>query len=125
MIQWSEDSGDLHPPLTKRRPQFIPVSLLSCGWQIRNTELGMAVESVQRTRRELMTALEAAGVPTGSIHDVAEVFADPQVVAREMRIDLKEREEGGATIPGVRTPIRFSATPARYDHPSPRLPVAL
>ena len=68
-----------------------------------------------------MTALEAAGVPTGPIHDVAEVFADPQVVAREMRVDLKEREEGGATIPGVRTPIRFSATPARYDHPSPRI----
>jgi crotonobetainyl-CoA:carnitine CoA-transferase CaiB-like acyl-CoA transferase len=75
----------------------------------------------QHTRQELMTALEAAGVPTGPIHDVAEVFADPQVKAREMRVDLKEREEGGATIPGVRTPIRFSATPLRYDHPSPRL----
>jgi crotonobetainyl-CoA:carnitine CoA-transferase CaiB-like acyl-CoA transferase len=75
----------------------------------------------KHTRRELMTALEAAGVPTGPIHDVAEVFADPQVKAREMRVDLQEREAGGATIPGVRTPIRFSATPLRYDHPSPRL----
>jgi len=75
----------------------------------------------QRTRQELMTALEAAGVPTGPIHDVAEVFADPQVKAREMRVDLQEREEDGALIPGVRTPIRFSATPARCDYPSPRL----
>jgi len=75
----------------------------------------------KHTRQKLMTTLEAAGVPTGSIHDVSEVFADLQVVAREMRVDLKEREEGGAVIPGVRTPIRFSATPARYDHPSPRL----
>jgi crotonobetainyl-CoA:carnitine CoA-transferase CaiB-like acyl-CoA transferase len=75
----------------------------------------------QHTRQKLMTALEAAGVPTGPIHDVAEVFADPQVKAREMRVNLTEREEGGATIPGVRTPIRLSATPARYDHPSPRL----
>jgi len=51
-----------------------------------------------RRRDELLAALTAAGVPTGPINDVAEVFADPQVVARGMRI-----EAGG--VPGVASPI--------------------
>jgi crotonobetainyl-CoA:carnitine CoA-transferase CaiB-like acyl-CoA transferase len=80
---------------------------------------------VERTRgwkkAELLATLEQVGVPVGPIHDLAEVFADPQVQHRKMRIDLQEGAEGGVRIPGVRSPIRMSATPLRYDHPSPRL----
>jgi crotonobetainyl-CoA:carnitine CoA-transferase CaiB-like acyl-CoA transferase len=79
----------------------------------------------ERTRRfkrdDLLAALEKAGVPCGPINDIAQVFADPQVKHRKMRVDLPEGAEGGVTIPGVRTPITMSATPLRYDHPSPRL----
>ena len=66
------------------------------------------------TRAELMAACEAGGVPAGVINDIAEAFADPQVVARGMRID-----PGG--IPGIRTPVTFSASPLALDRPAPRL----
>jgi crotonobetainyl-CoA:carnitine CoA-transferase CaiB-like acyl-CoA transferase len=62
----------------------------------------------------LLAACEAAGVPAGPINDMAEVFADPQVVARGMQI-----APGG--VPGVRTPITFSGSGLSLDRPSPRL----
>jgi crotonobetainyl-CoA:carnitine CoA-transferase CaiB-like acyl-CoA transferase len=72
-------------------------------------------------RDKLATELEKAGVPVGPINDIAGAFADPQIKHRKMRVDLAEVEEGGVTIPGVRTPITMSETPLRYDQPSPRL----
>jgi len=67
------------------------------------------------TRDELLAALEKAVVPAGPINTVADVFADPQIVHRGMRI-----EPGG--IPGVRTPISFAGVPAiTSDRPSPKL----
>lgn len=74
-----------------------------------------------RARDELLAALERVGVPAGPIHDVAEVFADPQVIARGMRVDLPAPEVAAGSIPGVRTPILLSRTPLAYGAPSPRL----
>lgn len=53
------------------------------------------------SKAELLKACEAAGVPAGPINDMAEVFADPQVRAREMVSD-----DNG--VPVVRGPFRFS-----------------
>ena len=50
---------------------------------------------------------------------MAAVFADPQVVHRQLRLDLPRA--GGGTVPGVRTPIRMSGTPLVYERASPRL----
>lgn len=61
----------------------------------------IATETGKWPRDALLAALETVGVPAGPINTVAEVFADPQVLARALRID----PEG---IPGVRTPITFS-----------------
>jgi len=66
------------------------------------------------TRDGLLAACEAQAVPAGPINDMDDVFADPQVVARRLRID-----PGG--VPGVRTPILFSDAPLSLDVPSPRL----
>jgi len=71
------------------------------------------------TRADLLAALEAAGVPAGPINTVADVFADPQVAARGMRLDLPAGD--GETIPSVRTPILMSETPPAYERASPRL----
>jgi crotonobetainyl-CoA:carnitine CoA-transferase CaiB-like acyl-CoA transferase len=81
----------------------------------------IAARAVRMTRAELLSALERAGVPTGPIHDIAEVFADPQVVARAMRLDLPAPDAAAGTVPGVRTPILFSRTPLSYEQASPRL----
>ncbi|SLN67333.1 Succinyl-CoA:(R)-benzylsuccinate CoA-transferase subunit BbsF [Pseudoruegeria aquimaris] len=66
------------------------------------------------TKAELLAACEDQGVPAGPINDLAEVFADPQVQHREMRVDL----EG---VPSVRTPIRFSDAELSLRRPAPKL----
>lgn len=55
---------------------------------------------------ELAAALEAAGVPCGPINNLAQVFADPQVRARAMRVDVPHSVAG--SVPQVRHPVRFS-----------------
>jgi len=64
-------------------------------------------EATRRFERDaLLKVLEAAGVPAGPINTVAQALADPQVLAREMVV--KVTREDGSTLPGLRTPIRFS-----------------
>ncbi len=70
---------------------------------------------------DLIAKLEAVQVPAGPINDLAQVFADPQVVARGMRIERPSAAAQGGTIPGVRTPISFDGWPAASDRPSPQL----
>ncbi|HEY0284276.1 MAG TPA: CaiB/BaiF CoA-transferase family protein [Vicinamibacterales bacterium] len=66
------------------------------------------------TRAGLLEALSAGSVPAGPINTVADVFADPQFIARNMRIDA-----GG--IPGLRTPITFSNSELVLDKRAPDL----
>jgi formyl-CoA transferase len=73
----------------------------------------------ERTQRAWLDALEPAGVPCGPINRMDQVFADPQVIARQMRIDLPHPLAG--TVPQVRTPLRFSQTELAYDAPPPLL----
>jgi crotonobetainyl-CoA:carnitine CoA-transferase CaiB-like acyl-CoA transferase len=61
-------------------------------------------------RAPLLTALEAAGVPAGPVNDIAQVFADPQVIHRAMRMPA-----------GVRSPIVMDGTVAASDRPAPAL----
>lgn len=71
------------------------------------------------TSADLIDKLEAASVPVGPINTVEQVFADPQVIHRGMRLDLP-RAEGG-TVPSVRSPIKMSGSPLAYEHASPLL----
>jgi crotonobetainyl-CoA:carnitine CoA-transferase CaiB-like acyl-CoA transferase len=80
----------------------------------------LMAKTKQRTRNDLLAALEKANVPAGPIRSIDEVFADPQVIARKMRIDLPDGTARHGSIPGVRTPITMSGTPLHYDRPSPR-----
>lgn len=65
-------------------------------------------------KADLLAACEAQGVPAGPINDLAEVFADPQVLARGMQI----APEG---VPGVRSPMTFSGAELALDRPAPKL----
>ena len=79
-----------------------------------------AFEPVARTRTtaEWIAALEGAGVPCGPINALAEVFADPQVQARGMRIGM---DRGGTEVALVANPVRLSATPTSYRSSPPML----
>ena len=72
-----------------------------------------------RTTREWVELLEAAGVANGPINDIKQVFEEPQVAARGMRIDLPHPSAG--SVPLVASPMRFSATPVEYKLPPPTL----
>ncbi|THC45027.1 CaiB/BaiF CoA-transferase family protein [Massilia sp. Mn16-1_5] len=72
-----------------------------------------------RTRDEWIAALEAVGVPCGPINDVGEVFANEQVQARGMAVELPHPSAGQVTL--VRSPMKMSATPATSDKAPPLL----
>ncbi|HSG94258.1 MAG TPA: CaiB/BaiF CoA-transferase family protein, partial [Afifellaceae bacterium] len=72
-------------------------------------------------RAELLDKLEAQGVPAGPINDLAQVFGDPQVVHRGMRLELPSPAAKAGRIPGVRTPIIVDGWKAASEHPSPLL----
>ena len=73
----------------------------------------------RRPRAEWLQALPAAGVPAASVNSIADVFDEPQVVHRGMRVDLPHSE--GGTAPGIANPINYSATPVDYRTAPPLL----
>ena len=75
--------------------------------------------TVFRTTAEWVALLEQAGVPCGPINDLAQVFADPQVQARGLRLDLPHPLAG--SVPQVASPIRLSETPVEYRKAPPVL----
>ena len=72
-------------------------------------------------RAELLAKLEAVQVPAGPINSLDQVFADPQVRHRGMRIDPPSAAAQGGRIPGVRTPITLAGQPMVAERSSPRL----
>jgi len=73
----------------------------------------------RRGSAEWLEMLETAGVPCGPINRLDQVFADPQVEARQMRIDMDHPCAG--RVPLVGNPIKLSATPVEYLQPPPLL----
>jgi crotonobetainyl-CoA:carnitine CoA-transferase CaiB-like acyl-CoA transferase len=74
--------------------------------------------TVFKSTREWIAILERCGVPCGPINDLAAVFADPHVVARQLQLDLPHPF---GRAPGIASPIRLSATPVAYRRPPPTL----
>jgi crotonobetainyl-CoA:carnitine CoA-transferase CaiB-like acyl-CoA transferase len=70
-------------------------------------------------REELLAKLESSGVPASPINTIGQAFADPQAIARGMRMDLDDGD--GNKLPSVRAPMVMSETPLAYERPSPRL----
>jgi formyl-CoA transferase len=72
-----------------------------------------------KTKNEWISLLEAATVPCGPINRLDEVFEDPQVKARGLRVDVPHPSGGVAKL--VASPMRLSATPTRCELPPPTL----
>ncbi|MDH1731928.1 CoA transferase [Pseudomonas chengduensis] len=75
--------------------------------------------TVFKTTAQWIEQLEKAGVPCGPINDLQQVFADPQVQARGLRLDLPNAL--GSSTPQVASPLRLSATPVTYRSAPPLL----
>ena len=73
----------------------------------------------RRTRADWIAALDAAGVPAGSVRDVGEVLVDPQLQARHMVASLTHPVTGNLKVLGI--PVKLSETPGALHLPPPRL----
>ncbi len=71
----------------------------------------------QRTTKEWVKLLDDAGVANGPINSIKEVFEEPQVIARGMKIELPHAAAG--KVPLVASPMKFSGTPLQHDIPPP------
>ena len=75
--------------------------------------------TLRRRASELHAALEAAGVPVGAVNRIDQVFADPQVVARGMRIAPEDGR--GDALPGLASPIVIDGGRMAAPGAAPRL----
>jgi glutaryl-CoA transferase len=74
---------------------------------------------LRRTTHEWVDALETAGVPNGPINNLKQVFEEPQVIARGMKIEVEHASAG--KVPLMASPMRFSETPLEFKLPPPTL----
>ncbi len=73
----------------------------------------------QRTREEWTARLRAVSVPCGSVRDIGEVVADPQLAEREMIVSLMHPNAGAIRVMGI--PVKLSGTPGSVRMPPPTL----
>ncbi len=76
-------------------------------------------EFAKQTAARWVEVLEEAGVPCGAINDLADVFSDPQVLQREMLLEMDHPTAGRIKQTGL--PIKFSGTPGALKLPPPVL----
>jgi crotonobetainyl-CoA:carnitine CoA-transferase CaiB-like acyl-CoA transferase len=85
------------------------------------TQLDELLTSATRDKssKELSELLRTVNVPCGPIQRIDEVFNDPQVLSREMVVNVEHPDMG--PVPTVANPIKYSATPLEYRKAPPRL----
>ena len=92
--------------------------------RVRNrADLIPRIEAVTVTRPsgEWIAAMERLGVPAGPVNDLAQVFDDPQIRERGMRIRMAHPLAGDGEVDLIGSPIRLSKTPVAYRRPPPTL----
>ena len=78
----------------------------------------LQAEFMKRNTHDWVEILEAAGVANGPINNLAQVFEEPQVKARELRMEL---DAPYGKVSSIRSPMRFSETPLEFKNPAPML----
>jgi formyl-CoA transferase len=73
----------------------------------------------KRSTKEWVNLLDDAGVANGPINNLQQVFEEPQVIARGMKIELPHAVAGKVSL--VASPMRFSGTPIKHEVPPPAL----
>jgi crotonobetainyl-CoA:carnitine CoA-transferase CaiB-like acyl-CoA transferase len=96
-------------------PRFAtnPARVQNRGMLIPMIQVVMAASTTQHWREELAQV----GVPCGPINTLAEVFLEPQVLSRGLRVEMP----GADTMPIVASPLRLSDSPVSYRLQPPRL----
>jgi crotonobetainyl-CoA:carnitine CoA-transferase CaiB-like acyl-CoA transferase len=79
----------------------------------------LQAKMLERSKADWLSALEAVQVPAGPINNVAEVFAEPQIQARGMQVNIPHPDNADLQVVG--NPIKLSRTPVEYNRPPPTL----
>jgi crotonobetainyl-CoA:carnitine CoA-transferase CaiB-like acyl-CoA transferase len=66
-----------------------------------------------------MEGLEKLGVPVGPVNDIGQVFSDPQVLARGMKVQMPHPLAGSGHVDLIGNPIKLSKSPVDYKRPPP------
>jgi len=101
----------------KQMPEF-----LTDGMRIKNrVDLAARIEAITSTkpRAHWLELFEAHNIPCGPINDYAQVFDDPQVIARELVVDVDHPTLGA--IRALGSPIKLSETPPAVRRRAPLL----
>ncbi len=69
-----------------------------------------------RSKQDMLDAMKADNVPCGEVNNLAEVFASPQVAAREMVVEM---DHPHSKVRLIANPVKFSETPVTYRHAPP------
>ena len=77
--------------------------------------------TVRRTAADWLAAMDRLGVPAGPIHDLAQVFASPQVAARDMVVRMPHPVSASGEVALLGNPLKLSDTPVRYAKAPPQL----
>jgi len=77
--------------------------------------------SRKQTTKYWLDGLERMGLPCGPVNTLDQVFADPQVLHRGMKIMMSRSPAEGGTCPLIGNPLKLSETPVTYRMPPPRL----
>lgn len=93
-------------------PQFASVALRGRNRQALGAVLEPAIS--RWSAADLLQALETAGVPAGPVNNLAQVFEDPQVLARGLAVQAACPTSASGSVRMVGYPVRFSGTPV--DH---------
>ncbi|HPE29523.1 MAG TPA: CoA transferase [Candidatus Mcinerneyibacteriales bacterium] len=103
--EWAEDPRfHINKDRVKNRETLIPM---------------IQEEMMGKTRDEWLSLMEEYAVPGGPINEVDEVFADPQVLHREMLVKMPHPTAGEVKLVG--SPIKMSGTPVSYEMAPPLL----
>ncbi len=77
--------------------------------------------TVQKTSREWLDGLEAVNVPCGPVNDIQQVFDDPQIKHRKMKISMPHELSASGFVDLIGSPVKFSETPVSYRSAPPVL----
>lgn len=79
----------------------------------------LAKTMLEKGMNEWITILEQHDVPCGPINNYQQVFADPHVIHRGIKVDTPY--EDGSIISTIASPLRLQSTPPEYKRPPPKL----
>lgn len=96
-------------------PRFASNALRIANRDACTSVLAQALQ--KKSTAEWIKLLETVGVPCGPINRLDQVYTDPQVQHRGLKINVPHPKAG--SVPLVANPIKFSRTPIAYDMPPP------